>query len=285
MLRVVLAWLALTCAASAQISGGINSQPGVGPLPSSCSQATVYLAALPDAPSPQVQAIFTEAICGLQADGNLRLLDALYFHSNATAADARINVVNPSAFAITTHGSCPFTVNQGFTGDAASCYQDPGVNLSTFGGKLTLNSATLGVCILNSRATAAYAAYGAIATDLNYLFPFFTGSIAAAALNDVTGGTPASTSNQGTWFLGRISSVGFSVYFNDTNIGNELATSTALPNTGMIEMALNTNGVISSYTGDTHAYWFFGAGMNGVQLFQVYNRLHIMEAALGNTQC
>jgi hypothetical protein len=125
----------------------------IGVFTAACSQSSTYLAAVSGLSVTERNA-YDAAICGIVADGNFSILDGMYFYANASAANARVNVANPGTHNLTTHGSCTFTVDQGFTGDGSSCYQDPGYNPTSAAGNWTQNSVTVGVCTLNARVTS-----------------------------------------------------------------------------------------------------------------------------------
>jgi hypothetical protein len=116
-----------------------------------CSQATAFLARTSGLSGTQSTA-YTTMICGMVTDGTFSLFDGLYVFATNTTTTAGLNLVSTS-FTLTSNGSCTFTANAGYTGDAASCYQDPGFVPSSAAGNMTQNSAHIAVCDLTNRTS------------------------------------------------------------------------------------------------------------------------------------
>ena len=267
-------------------AGFCGTYPGTPPP---CTPGVTYLAALSGLSGTERSAYIT-AICALNTNGYLARMDGFYIHANASAANARVNAVNPSALAITTHGSCTFTADRGFTGDGSSCYQDAGFNPSTFGGQYALNSASAGVCILNNRTSpsASSVAFGGADATPHYMYfePLLTGGDVASGLNDASGGALlSSSSSQGDWAMARSLSTGFVIYLGGTSYGSVTSTSTALPNASIFEMAFNNNGSTIDFTTDQQAVWWFGGAFNGTEIAAIHTIIHNLTAALGATGC
>jgi hypothetical protein len=277
--------------AYAQLLPGFGrTSTGGGAPTGGCAQANTYIAALTAPTTPEKNA-YTAAICGMVADGTFALLDGLYIEANTSAANARVNAVNPGTFNLVGHGSCTFTADQGFTGDGTTCYNDPVFVPSTAGGHMTLNSASYGVCVLNSRTTPsstsqAYGGQGVSATDRTYFYPLFASVISAGALNDAGGGGASNATNaQGSWIASRTLSSGAQNYLNGSPITSTAIVSSALPAATVVQMAGNNNGTLANWTSDQHGYWFFGAGLTQAQVTSIYTRLGNMMFALGNGPC
>jgi hypothetical protein len=255
------------------------------PLVASCSQSVTYIAALDGTATTQFKNAAANTICAMVTDGTFSKLDALYFHANTSSANALINVISPGTHNLTSHGTCTFTANVGFTGDGSSCYNDPSFVPSSAGGHVTQNSATYGVCVLSARTTASTAiAWGGngASANLTYFYPLFTGNLAVGSINAVTGDGGATNSNtSGSWIYTRTSSTVTSLYLNSVNLGISSTTSGGLPNGSITELAYNNNGTISNFSGDQHAYWFFGGGMSAAQVASIYADLGAMLSALG----
>src|SRR6266550_1151032 len=136
MIRAIAALLltaGLWISAQAQFFNPPMWYPGTA----GCSQATTYLASQSGLNATQTNA-YTTAICALVSNGffpgGATPLDALYFFVNASAANARVNVINPGTYNLTEHGTCTFTANVGMQGDGSTCYEDTGFKPSTAGG-------------------------------------------------------------------------------------------------------------------------------------------------------
>lgn len=295
MWRVALIWLSLCAGASAQSNSlfalGVGSITA-GPFVASCSQSATYIAAL-TSPTATEKSAFDYAICHMVTHGTFALLDGLYIHANTSAANARINAINPGTYNLTGHGSCTFTADQGFTGDGSSCYNDPAFVPSTAGGHVALNSQTYGVCVLNNRTTpsgsiVAYGGSGA-SSGFTYFEPLFTGSLSVSGLADGSNNVSSITSSQGSWISSRTGSSGAGIGVYSNGAGplpqSSSSSSTSLPNVTVVEFAYNSNGSIVDYSTDQQAYWFFGAGMTSAQVASIYGDLGFALALLGNTNC
>jgi hypothetical protein len=283
---LLVALMALCAPAHAQLG-----TTGVGPaddgvFTASCSQSATYLAAVSGLSVTERNA-YDAAICGIVSDGNFSVIDGMYFYANASAANARVNVAAPGTHNLTTYGSCTFTVDVGFTGDGATCYQDPGVNPSTAGGNYTQNSAMIGHCILNARTTpnTSDSSWGSTdGTSFIYYDAFFTGSVAVFDLQG-TGSSQAISSAQGSWIVTRLNSSGGSFFLNGADLQDYSTTSGTLPNANLFGMGFNGSGTASNWTTDQLGYWFFGGARSAGGVTAIYNRLHTMMAALGNSAC
>ena len=95
-------------------------------------------------------------ICGLVTDG-VWTLDFFYWLPTNTTATAVINMKTPGTFNATI-GTCTFTADAGWTGDAATCVLNTGYIPST-SGRITQNNASAGVYI--TIGSAGYIASGA----------------------------------------------------------------------------------------------------------------------------
>jgi len=171
--------------ASAQFNGcSVGFCPsffGGGGAGTSCSQSTTYLAAVTGLSNAEQNA-YNVAICGMVFDGDFAGLDGLYIYANASAANATVNAKAPGTHNITTHGTCTFTVDRGFTGDSNTCYQDPGFIPSTNGGNYTALHAVMGTCILSTPG-ASGSWMGGGATYIFYNTSYAINNIGITATN------------------------------------------------------------------------------------------------------
>jgi hypothetical protein len=294
LIILLLFWTSLLHAQTItpQIGGGIAKgfDGGISvratAVNTACAQGTAYVAAL-TAPTPTEQAAYKLAICSMVTHGTFQLLDALYIHANTSSANARVNAVNPGTYNLTAHGSCTFTADQGFTGDGSTCYLDPGFIPSTAGGHMKLNSATFGVCALNSRTVgAAVTAYGGSdGTNLSYA-ELLNSSQIEGALNDATGEAATSSNAQGAWAQVRTATNTVVFYLNGAALSTTVnGSSTALIGADIFELAFNNNGTTANYVSDQQGYWFYGASLTAGQVASLYNDLGLMMGTLGNIPC
>jgi hypothetical protein len=286
-MRVAIVGLLCALAFGAQAAWHSVLQVSVGFTPS-CSQSTTYLAALTSPTLTEEQA-FDTAICGLVSDGNFSILDGLYFYANTSAANARVNVISPGTFNLTTHGTCTFTADQGFTGDGSSCYQDTGYNTSSSGTNFARNSNSLGTCVLNNRVVANGSNQGWGSYDGTgnfYIHTYDAGGTVTWGQNPVAGDSTSSSGSQGAWIATRVGTNSVQLYLNNGLAQNDGSkASTALPNSNLFSMAGNNEGTATNWSSDQYGYFFMGGAMNGTVAGQVYSRLHTMMAALGNSAC
>ncbi len=287
VLLVIVITFVLWLGAQAQFFNPAIFMPNNVVVPS-CGQATTYLAALPNAPTLTQSNAFQTAICNMVTDGTFALLDLMYFFANTTDGNAKINVITPGTFNATENGTCTFTTNQGITGDASTCYENTGMVLDAGGFHYSLNSATMGVCILNNRTTnndyasigindAAAAASNIIPLNSSGQIDFRINSGQSVATN---------TGAQGSWIVTRTASNLTTVYHNGSSFTTSSLASTNLPPTSPVYVfAINYSNIVPIFlSSDQIGYAFIGA-LSGAQSTSVYNRLHTMMGALGNSAC
>jgi hypothetical protein len=253
-----------------------------------CPQGATYIAAL-TSPTPTEQTAFKTAICSMVAHGTFALLDALYIEANTSAANAKVNAVNPGTFNLVQTGSLTFTADQGFTGDGSTGFLDTGFTPSTAGGHMALNSTGFGFCALNNRTTAnnsvGFGAFNSGSGIGSYFLTLFSAPVKnGGAINDAGSDlvNPGAATTQGSWAFTRTASNVSKIYHNGAGLStNQGAGSVSLTDRSIYEFARNDTAGPSSFTTDQHAYFFMGAGLTDAQVLSIHNDLGAMLWTLG----
>jgi hypothetical protein len=219
-------------------------------------------------------------------DGTFASTFFLHILTNTSAANAYVNAITPGTYNLSPSGMCNFNpggtgTDSGIQGDAMSCSISTGYTPST-GGAMADQFAA-GVCILNSRTTSqAWVDMAAFdGSSLIYIDPYddtfyFRMDVFSASFANVfnPGGT------QGSWAVARYGA-NTSLYQNGAFFGSPSAdTFTQITEAPILILAAS----FGNFSGDTLGYDFAG-NLTAGQVTLVYNRLHTMEVALGNSQC
>lgn len=117
----------------------------------------LYLAALTGSPSDATKLAYRILISALARAGIFDKLDGLWLLANHDAQAARINLVAPSAYTLTTNGAPDFTQFQGYQGNGTTEYLGTGFNPTTATApKFVQDSATLFLwCLTDSSSDKA----------------------------------------------------------------------------------------------------------------------------------
>ena len=274
-----------------------NGSSGLFAPPNSagCTQATNFLARTSGLSATETTA-YTNLICGLVTDGVITgtlgstascgaPLDALYILGTNTTTTAALNLCGTS-YSLTTNGTCQFTVDTGYTGDASTCYFDTGFNPSTAGGNYAQNSAMLGAYVLSSRSVQeAWAAIGATGTadsKYSYIIPLPTDTH-VAELNAFTFPAYTSTNAQGSWLASRTSSSAISIYLDGQAVSTPATTSVGVPTSDIVLLGFNDTDVGHpiDFSGDQIAAAWFGSGVTGTVAQKIQNRVNLYMTSLG----
>ena len=221
-------------------------------------------------------------IDGLVADGVWAKLDALYVLAQQNQTDALLNLVGTS-YTATIGGSTPFAAYQGFTGGAGII--DTGFNPATATSpNFTQNSASMGVWVLNSRASGA--AYYEIGNNTGVagagISPFYNSGGSQTPLNDLTYPAYSGVTNaQGAWSLDRSASASSVYYKNGASVATMAASSTGVASTNVWILGLNNNGTTLDPTSDQVAEAHIGASLGSAGQLALYNRLRTYMTAVG----
>jgi hypothetical protein len=264
--------------ASAQV-GGLGF-PGPGPRVSSggggCSQATALLARMGGG---QNASAVTTLICGMVTDGTWSLMDVFYVFAINSTGNAALNWVS-SSFSITVNGSCTFTANQGYTGDASSCYLATAYNPATSGTNYVQNSASLGVCNFNASANAE-TLIGANDATSNYASMGFSSSAMFYDVNDNAFPSFTFVNTAGLWHADRTGSATMALYLNGNSVNTSTASSTAIPSFALDILAQNEQGTPLNFSTGQVGVAFAGAGLTSGQANSVFSRIHTYLGAVG----
>jgi hypothetical protein len=258
----------------------------------SCSQYAALHSHLDG--SQNVSAVQT-LICGLVTNGTYSGLDLLYVGATSSLANSQLNWAQATSnvYPLVSHGTISFALNAGWTGDGSTGYFDTGWKASTNAVSMTLNSASIGICILNNRTVfnSNYAHGTADGTHyLNMAVLFNSSNWTIYNINDnATGGLyyVASTA-QGSWIATRTLSTLMTLYLNGTSvntIGSGANNSTAMPSSNMMFLASNANGTVNAFSPDQVGYFLIGTGFTGTQVTNIYNLLHTYLTTVGAGAC
>lgn len=254
----------------------------------SCSQSSTFLAAAAGVILTADKTNYDTLICGLVSDG-VWTFDALYIWAAPDQTTALINLANPGTFNGTTNGTVSFAAYQGFTGDGSTFYINSGFNPSTaVSPNFVQNSATVGVYILTSRASAANVwnvgcSVGACASGT--LFSPLTNGAANLYLNSASPiGGGAQTNAQGAWNGTRTDATDVTIWLNSEKVSpvtQGVAVSVSPPNVNIIFFGFNTG---FGFVTDQMAAGWIGAGVGnaaaGVNSCKVNNRINTYMATL-----
>jgi hypothetical protein len=264
------------------LTGAGGSPPG-----GACAQATVFLARTSGLNGTETTA-YTNLICGMVTDGTYSLLDTLYIFATNTTTTATLNVAQ-NAFNLTWTSlvNCTFAAYSGITGDGSTCFASTGYIPSSAGGNYALNSASLGVCVLNSRTTGqSYTAIGVGATVFAYIQPHNPSGNYESELNSSTFPASAQANVQGAWATTRTGTTLITYYLNGTsfatpadNVGG------GMPTAALYVFAINNNPAAGNFSADKLAYAFSGAGLTAGQVSNVRTRLQTFISAVGGSGC
>ena len=246
------------------------------------AQALAYLARTVGGNEGGNGANIANLIDGLVADGVWAKLDALYVLAQQNQTDALLNLVGTS-YTATIGGSTPFAAYQGFTGGAGII--DTGFNPATATSpNFTQNSASMGVWVLNSRASGA--AYYEIGNNTGVagagISPFYNSGGSQTPLNDLTYPAYSGVTNaQGAWSLDRSASASSVYYKNGASVATMAASSTGVASTNVWILGLNNSGTTLDPTSDQVAEAHIGASLGSAGQLALYTRLRTYMTAVG----
>lgn len=276
--------LALCMVAHAQLTlTGAGRGAPAGGGGGGCSQATTLNAALDGG---QATSDITTLICGLVSDdgNNYARLDTLYVAATNSIGNFEVNWAHPGTFNLTPHsaGSCTFTANSWIAGDGSTCYFDTGYNLSSGGGNYTLNSGTLGVCVL--AVGNENAMMGVIANGVFSHVAYFGGNF-NWAINQ-SGNNSSGVETTGSAIDTRTGATTSVLYLNGSSYATSSSSSDNLQNENIFLLAENQGAGSPTNFGTEHvAYFFSGAGLTSTQAADVRARLETYIAARGGSGC
>lgn len=255
------------------VGGGFGTSVGGG-----CSQATTALARLDGA---QNTSALTTMICGMVTDGTYALLDGLWITTINSTGNSLVNLATSSSYNLTVGAAGTFTANAGVAGNGTTTYYNTNFTPSTATSpNFTQNSASVGVCLLNSNTgTGTNAVLGMASTpfaNYTYLVPNNSTSTALYDINDASfpGATQSSTNVQGSWIISRTGATAIALYENGISIGSTTSASAAVATVPMYLFAYNNAGGAAQFAAVTIGYAFIGGALTGTQVSNLYSRLH-----------
>jgi len=266
-----------------------------------CSQATAFLARTTGLSGTETSA-YTTLICGLVTDGVITgtmagsgvgasacgsILDLLYITTTKNTSTASLNLCSTS-FTATPFGSLTFSADNYWSPDDALSGLDTGFNPNTAGGAFSLNSASMGGCVLNNRTSNANTyAIGVQDTSTVSLLQLLNGGQALFDLNEAAFSQAANTSSIGSWTLTRGNSTSLILYNNATSFASVSAASSSVPNFSIYLMANNNKGSVSGgSTNDQFAAFWVGGNLTSGLVTSLRTRIAAFVLAVkGSSGC
>ena len=228
---------------------------------SSCTQSTNFLAR-GSGFSKQNNVNYNSLLCGLNSDGDLSNIDALYVLAAPTSSVAALNLISTSD-SLVSHGTITFAANQGYTGDGSTGYLDTQFVPSSAGGNFTQNSATIAAYVLNPRTANLNVSEiaGGDVNSYSLIQGTFNG-FAGFAVNENSAGDSVGNGNaQGWWIAQRTSASVTQGYLNGATFGGTNAdASTGLSTVSLFIDGLNSSGTPQRFAPDTIALAMIGGG-------------------------
>lgn len=243
----------------------------------STREAGAYIAALPDEPSKDQIDLIDRLFSALITSGVFQGLDMLQLYAVDTAANALVDLKNPSSVA-TAVNSPTFTPYRGYNGDGATSYVDTGYNPAS-GPNYTQNSASLGVWSLTSGQSASSALGWVNASNIGSIVqPRSTSDLFGIRVN-MTGGGPtvANTNGIGLYVATRSDASNMGLFKNGVSLGSGTAASQAV-------VSANFNIGHASSTGYSSAQVaaaFAGSNLSSAKHLAFYNALSTYMTAVG----
>jgi hypothetical protein len=227
--------------------------------------------------------MYCNLINGMVADGDWVHLDFFYVLSTKNTATAAFNLTSTS-FSLITHGTCTFTADGGYTGDASTCFFDTQFNPNTAGGNQSRNSVTAGGCQTNSRTTGeGWTTIGAgDGTNTVGYIPKYTDGNFYENLNSTNNNSAANANAQGSWIIQRTGANLTAVFMNGTSFFTGTESSTGITNANYYILA-DSFGSGSNLSGDTVALIFSGDG--AISAANISARIHTAMETLGINVC
>lgn len=247
-----------------------------------CSTYTTVANAKLDG-SQNVSAMQTLLCTGIDST-TYNALDFLYVFAASSQANALQNLALGATTTYTPNltATVNFSVNNGLTGDGVTGRINTGWTPSG-STNFTLNNASFGGCLLNSRTTSQnYVLMGGNdSSGYVYIQPLLSG-VYNIGLN-ASNATATNANAQGSWMVTRSTSTTITIYKNGSSIATPSLASSALAGNVIRILAYNDNGTTDDYSKDQVAYAFAGANLTGTQISTLYNALHNYLVSIGTT--
>ena len=227
--------------------------------PSSCSQATTFLARTSGL-SGTLSTAYTNLICSGVTHGWYTSCPAYYILATSTVTTAELNLISTS-FGLTPHGTLTFTANTGWQGDGSTGYADSGYNPSSSGGGPSQSSLMIGYYDLSNR-TSTVSFTTDMGADNGSIYIYLQGQNPSGQFStDLNDGSFSAATNtfgtaKGLWLSDRTSSTNINLRRNGTPVTSFTATSNPAPNFNIALLGLNNSGTTTQFSPDQYsAFW------------------------------
>lgn len=261
------------------VGGGFGAGGGFTP---SCTASSNFLARANGITLTADKTNYDTLICGLNTDGVLAKLDALYIFAAPDATTARLNLVQ-NAFNASEVGSVTFSQYHGFTGNGSTGYEDTGFNPFLAAGHFSQNNGMIGAYVLSSRTTSqAWREIGAEGVNFSFLVPTLSGNF-TYGVNTVTPANPVNSNAQGSWAAFRTSSSAITLYKNGVQFDAQAAnTSGSVDNDNIFVLASDLGGgAPGGFSQDQLSSAIIGGGLTSTDVANLQSRLNTFMTAYG----
>lgn len=235
------------------------------------------LARMASAQTASRQRLIDDAIRILEASGTAAQVDFLHLEAAADAQAARLNWLAP-IYDLTAVGAPVFTADRHYAGDGATSRLDTGFDPVAAVGKMSTNSASLGIWMPGTAVNGGYP-FG----NLNATIRPREGisSFSARLNNSVTTSISDRSPVAGFYLLNRTNGAGYDVWVNGEKVYTQVAASSAMSAQVMQILGRQTsNGVFQYNAGPVAASWA-GGGLTDVQCVALYAALSGYLAGIG----
>jgi hypothetical protein len=203
-------------------------------------------------------------------------LDAFYWFAQPvnTNGEAKVNWKNPGTYTAVASSTVPWTALEGYGGDPdAEAIVRIDINLSTFGGNYSLNSASMGVYTRSLPTVLSPLIAVRTGTEI-----WVTSTSLQVGINGSSSYTETASQTAGYWAVSRTSSTSFYLMHNSTDTGDKTNSSSSLPNTTNIQIFARQG----SYFGDAQVSMaFIGGGLTKTELITIYNETQACLTSVG----
>ena len=205
-------------------------------------------------------------------DGNLNLLDRMWFFNSDIQGDARISIIKPTSTQITEVNSPTWTKDVGYTGNGTNMYLNTNYN-PALGINYTQNNCSSGILIHSISNQASACDYGCVgAAGTGYIALYANeGSKTYIYVNTETGVINPASNLTGLYAMMRNSSTAQYFYFNGSEQWSGSSTSASISSANIYIMCINLSGG-TQFTTNTYSMAFFGSGnINQLKLYNDFN--------------
>lgn len=234
-----------------------------------------YLNAMTVQPSPTQATRIRTLISDLMDAGVWSELDALYLHAVHDQQAGRINLVNPTAMALTASGSPTFTAYEGFTGNGTSAYLDAGIGLASLA-HYDLNDATMFVWSLTDSAVNSRFEIGTASGTTSRIACRAADGSMFVSTNSGTNSTVAVADSLGLHAWSRTSSSTVALYKGGSSVATGSPTSSSISAGNLTLLRSNT-----LYTNRQIAAAGVGAALDATQHAALNTALNTYLTAVG----